>query len=326
VTPARALAAGAALLLGAACRDAAPPRESSAPALPRAAVVLEPNRIGVGQTATLEIALATPPGHVPQAPALPDAVPGLWILGVESLPVEREAGRWLHRTRVRVRAREVGKLSWPGSVVEIATPEGGLQLLAVEPLPIEVVSILTEYPDRGLPFGAREPAEPAPGGLLAGAAAGAGAALAAVAAARVLRRRRARSLAAAAARAAPPRAEAEPAWERTRAALAEAQRLAVGDPFAASDLAARELRRYASRRFLVAAQAATSEELAARPAPFAAATRWPLLVAALQTLDAHRFRPRDDPEARAGAARAVEAGLDLGLRFVVETLPPGTVR
>lgn len=318
----RAVAA-AAFWLGAACGEPTPTSEGAAPALPRAAVVLEPPRIGIGETATLEIVVATPPGHAPRPLVVPDAPPGLWILGVEPLPVEREATRWLHRTRVRVRARETGSASWPPSEVEIETPEGALERLAIDPLPIEVVSILPEYPDRLIPFGVREPeAVPSRGGSLWSAGAGAGVALSGVALARALARRRARAARAVAA--VPEGPPPEPPWERARAALGEARRLAARDPFAAGDLAARELRRYAGRRFANGAEAATSEELAARPAPFAASTRWPLLVASLRALDAHRFRPRADPEARAALASGIEEALALAERFVEETLPPGT--
>jgi hypothetical protein len=47
-------------------------------------------------------------------------------------------------------------------------------------------------------------------------------------------------------------------------------------------------------------------------------------VASLRALDAHRFRPRADPEARAALASGIEEALALAERFVEETLPPGT--
>jgi len=322
----RAALAATAALVAAACGEPAPQR-NAAPALPRAAFVLEPPSIGVGQVATLEIAVATPPGHARRPLAIPDAPAGLWILGVEELPVEQEATRWLHRTRVRLRAREVGELVWPGASVEIEAPDGEVQGLALEPFAIEVVSVLPEYPDRLIPFGVREPADPGEGGgagALPGAVAGAGIALAVVAAARSLARRRARR--AGVSPTPPEGAAAELPWEEARTALARARELAARDPFLASDLAARALRRYAGRRFAIGAEACTSEELEATPAPFAAVTRWPLFVAALRALDAHRFRPRGDPEAREAAANGLPGALEEGLRFVEETLPPGPAR
>lgn len=317
-----AFAAIAAALAAVGCGDANPP-EAPAPALPRAALVLEPPRIGVGEVATLEIAVAAPPGHAVRPLALPDPPAGLWVLGVDALPVEQEATRWLHRTRVRLRAREIGGVTWPGGVAEIEAPDGSLASVAIEPLAIEVSSVAPEFPERSFPFGVREPpdADASGGGALSGAAVGATLALLGVAAVRLLARQRARGRSLAA----EPAAEAapEPPWEEVRATLARARALAPGDPFAASDLAARALRRYAGRRFAIGALACTSEELAASPAPFAATTRWPILIAALRDLDAHRFRPRDDPEARASLALGISGAIAAAERFVDETLPPG---
>jgi hypothetical protein len=304
--------------LAAACGAPEPPR-GAAPSLPRAAVVFEPPRFGVGEVATLEIAVATPPGHAPRPLAIPEAPPGLWVLGAESLPVEREATRWIHRTRVRVRAREVGAATWPAGAVEIEAPDGAVERLELAPLAIEVASVLPELPEQRVPFGVREPPAPdaaGPGALL-GAAAGAGLALAGLGAVRAVARRRAQRAATA-----PDAAPHTPPWEEARAELEQARELAAHDPFAASDLAAGALRRYAGRRFAIGAEAATSEELAAGPAPFAAATRWPILVAALGRLDAHRFRPRGDPEARAAVAGGLASALAAAERFVAETQPP----
>jgi len=350
VKRAGAIAALSAALFASGCGDAqahdasAPTRsdaraptlpDARAPTLPRAALVLEPPRIGVGEVATLEIAVAAPPGHALRPLALPEAPAGIEVLGVDALPVERQSSRWLHRTRVRVRAREVGALTWPGGVVEIEAPDGSLATLALEALALEVGSVAPEFPERSLPFGVRRPAdeEASDRGALEGAAVGAVLALLGVAAVRVLRRR-------SAGRAAPaPPPEATPAppppWEEARAALSRARALASADPFDASDLAALALRRYAERRFAIDAPArtgagfpisllaCTSEELAASPAPFAATTRWPILISALRALDAHRFRPRDTPEARAALERALADALTAAERFVAETLPPG---
>jgi hypothetical protein len=316
----RSLRAGLATLLAAACGDADP--GPATPTLPRAAVVLEPTRIGVADVATLEIAIATPPGHAPRPLALPEAPAGLWILGAEALPVEREAARWLHRTRVRVRAREPGRVTWPEGFALIETPSGAVERLATPPLGIDVVSILPEFPDRLVPFGVREPPADAARGssALVGAALGASAVLAWLAAARIRSRHRARLAAAAAVSALPP---IDPPVEAARAALRQARELAAREPFEAGDLAARALRRYASGRFGVGAHARTCEELAAVAAPLAATTRWPLLVESLRALDGQRFRPRGDPEVRAALAESLPGALALAERFVDETLPAG---
>jgi hypothetical protein len=322
----RAIAAIAAALVAGGCGGERPP-EAHAPVLPRAALVLEPPRIGVGELATLEIAVAAPPGHALRPLALPEPPSGLEVLGVEALPVERETTRWLHRTRVRVRARELGALTWPGSAAEIEAPDGALTSVALEPVAIEVAPIAPEFPERSHPFGVRQPrdAEPSGGGALTGGVIGAAIALVGIGVARALARRRAP-------RGAPPAPPAaaepapEPPWEEALAQLSRARARAGDDPFGASDLAARALRRYAGLRFAVGTPACTSEELAASPAPFAATTRWPILIAALEELDAHRFRPRDDPQARVALARALPDAIDAAERFVAETLPVGSDR
>ena len=293
-----------------------------APVLPRAALVLDPTRIGVGEIATLELALAAPPRHAARPWQPPDAPPGLERLDVEALPVERGPARWVHRTRVRVRAREVGTFTWPGGSAVLETPEGAALEVAYEPLAIEVVSLLPERGEPHAPFGLREPRARGGGdaAFAWGAAGGAALALAAVAALRARGRRRGReAVAMSRERGA---AEAAPAWVEARAALAQARALAPGDPFAAADAAARALRRYAARRFASPAPAQTCEELAARPAPAAATTRWPALVAALGELDARRFAPRGDAQARDALARALGEALEGAERFVAETVPP----
>jgi hypothetical protein len=325
VRRARAIAAIAAALVPCGCGDERPPA-AHATALPRAALVLEPPRIGVGEVSLLEIAVAAPPGHLLRPLALPEPPAGLEVLGVETLPVEREATRWLHRTRVRVRARETGALTWPGSAAEIEAPDHSLSSIALEPVAIEVIPIAPEFPERSLPFGVREPprGEAGGGGALTGAVLGAAIAVAGIGVTRALARRRLRR----GVPAAPPAAEPapEPPWGEALAQLTRARALAGDGPFGASDLAARALRRYAGRRFAIGAQACTSEELAASPAPFAATTRWPILIAALQELDAHRFRPRDDLPARATLARALPDAIAAAERFVAETLPVGSAR
>jgi hypothetical protein len=318
------------LVAGACARRDEPPAAAAAvpPALPRAALVLEPPRLRAGDVATLEIAVSAPPGHVVLPPVLPAPPEGLWVLGSETLPAERESARWLHRTQVRVRARDVGELVWPGSRVEIEAPDGARTSLAIEPLAIEVVSVMPEHPDRLVPFGPREPpdADAPRSGAFAGAAIGAGLTLAGIAAARAIARRRARRAALGAETPAAPSPPTAAPWEEARAAFAHARDEAAADPFAASERAARALRRYADRRFGTHAGACTAQELAAAAPPFAATTRWHLLVAALAGLDAHRFRPQADREARDALGGALPAALAAAERFVEETLPPETPR
>jgi hypothetical protein len=299
----RALAACAALLPAAAGADPAPPEL-------RGALVLEPPRLVLGQTARAELVVSTPPGWRVRPPRLPE-LPGLWVLAIESLPVEREPERWRHRTQVRLRARELGAFAWPALRLELEDPGAGVHELALEARPFEVVSVRPEFPERDAPFGLDAPAGPPAGatGWLAPAAAGAAAALAAVAAVAILRRRAERRSPAAAAPSAPP------VWEEALASLAEAGRTAALDPRAAADRGAVALRRYAAGRFGADAQVRTAEELLVQLPPWGARSLWTDFAALVLRLDDARFRPRaPDPEELRAALRDAE-------RFVRDTRP-----
>ena len=190
--------AGAALLLSAflggllGCQGEPSDARYAASPTPRATLVLEPPRIGVGQVAELELAVVTPPGHTPRPFSPPSELPGLWLLGADRLPVEKQATRWVHRTRLRVRARASGRFVWPASTLEVEAPDGSVSALAIAEVPIEVVSILSDYPDRFTTFGVRRPPPAArrSGSVWGPAAAGALAALAGVGLVALARRRR----------------------------------------------------------------------------------------------------------------------------------------
>ena len=186
--------------------------------------------------------------------------------------------------------------------------------LALDAHPLEVVSLLSETPDRLTPFGVRPlPETPAPIaagggrggrvrharralGLSAGRAAAAGA-----------RRQTARAGGGRAARDAGARGP-----RRARAAL-------EADPRAAADAAATVLRRFLSERFGVPAPARTSQELAAMtppsPSPPAAAG----VVALLRSLDERQLRR--PPKPPGGAARLAPL-LDAGRAFVDQPCGP----
>lgn len=277
----------------------------------QASLVLEPPRLLLGQVALAELAISTPPGHRLRPPRLPE-VPGLWVVEQAALPVEREPERWVHRTRVRLRARELGATAFPALRLEIEAPDGAVRELVLAERPLEVVSVLPELPERDAPFGLAAPAARPPGaaGWLAPAAAGAAAALAAIAAVALVRRRaRAR---AGTARAAPP----APVWHEAQDALAAALREAPTDPRAAAGLAAAALRRYAAGRFGGDSTARTAEELAVQLPPWGARELWPELAALVRRLDDARFRPSAPP------ADALAAALRDAVRFVRDTTPP----
>lgn len=311
------------LLLGLlACREAAAPPRAVAPATPRAALVLEPPRIGVGQVATLERVVVTPPGHTPRPFVPPPAIDGLWLLGSEALPPVREPTRWVHRTQIRLRARATGDFVFPGGEVEVEAPDGSVSRLPLADLPIEVTSLLREHPDRRTPFGARAapPSAREPGSVIGPALTGAGTALALVWLWTLARRRRSGAGPEAPARRPPPVAP----WESARDEIESSRaRAAEGRPFEAAHLLACALRRYASRRFEPGVAALTTEEIAAREPPFAARSRWPELLELLQQLDALRFLPEQDARVRTRLATRLPALCASARAFVDASLPAG---
>jgi hypothetical protein len=203
--------------------------------------------------------------------------------------------------------------------VDVEAPDGSLARLPLADLPIEVTSLLPEHAERTTPFGARAapPAARAAGDALGPALAGALTALALVGLLALARRRR-RSEPAAPAREAP----GPPPWERAHDEIEAARARAAGDPFGAAHALARALRRYTSRRFEPSVAALTSEEIAAREAPFAARSRWPQLVALLRRLDEQRFLPESDARAAALAER-LPALCAEARAFVAGSTPPG---
>jgi hypothetical protein len=308
-------AALAAALLAFACGDAAePPREAApaeaaaaaAPEPPdatlRAAVVLEPPRIEIGDVFEVEVAVVTPPGHRVAPAPVPKAVPGIVILDAALPSVSQEPGRWVHRQRFRARARATGPFRWPALELEVEAP-GGAPLRVVAPeRPFEVVSLLDEQSERRSPFSFRAPRlERAPGaGPWLPALIGSLMTLAALGLLALVRR--VRSAESAAAPAAPVGAADEDSAAvlgALRAAESEA------DAVRGADLASEALRAWAAERFFAPrVRSATTEELAALAPPFLLTTRWAALRAALEALDAVRFPPQREG-ARAELARAL---------------------
>jgi hypothetical protein len=312
-----------ALALCAACEESAAPAKRPAPATPRATVILEPPQIRIGDRATLEVAVITPPGHrsLPFSP--PESVAGFEILGAEALPVEKQPSRWVHRTRVHLRARDVGSFAWPEGGVDVTAPDGTPSRLTLAPLPLEVVSVLPEYPDRMAPFAAR-PAPPRADatGVLPAAAAGSLLTLAAVglvALARRWKKVQAAPTADDAPAASPPWTAAQRDLDRARATLAT-------DPCGAADAAAAALRRYMTRRFGALAVACTTEELEVATPPFAATSRWPAFVSLLHELDALRFPPQPRDARRPALASRIEDLVVRAQEFVDASTPPEALR
>lgn len=286
----------------------------------RGTLALEPGRIRAGDVATLEIVVTTPPDHRVRPVVPPPALPGFWILDAESLPIEKEDGRWIHRTRVRLRARELGQYVWPAQPLEIETPDGATQRLVLDGRPLEVVSVQPEFPGRSLPFGLREPAgaTSSPGSSARAAAAGALLGASAVGlivlAGRARRRRRLRG----------PEVAREPdvsPWRAALAALEGVERDLAADPGATADAVAHTLRCYVTARYRRDVAAFTTPELAAMPPPPEATAHWRELIALLCALDDARFLPgsAQGPE-RARLSRDVAAR---ARAYVAATTPPG---
>ncbi len=307
---ARRLAALA--LCAAACGE---PPPVAAPTTSRATWVLEPPRIALGQVAVIELAVVTPPGHQLR-PFVPEGdIPGFWLLETEALPVEKQASRWIHRTRLRVRARDVGQFVWPGGQVQIEGIGDRTESLSLDDLTLDVVSQLSENPEQLAPFELRGAGAPAgTGSTLVAAVGGAGVALAAVAGVLLVRRRlRQRKPLS------PPIPEpAAPPWIEARVELTGAR---GQEPCTAAHMVAIALRRYMQRRFGADTLARTTEEIDAASPPFSATSRWPTFVAILHGLDEFRFRPRTDAPALVNRVRAL---VDAAEAFVEDTIPPGS--
>ena len=310
------------LAMGAAAEGPDPPPAAVAPVAPgiRGILALEPGRIRAGEVASLEVVVTTPPEHALRPVVPPDSVPGFWILGSELLPTEKEDGRWVHRIRFRLRARELGQFVWPSQPVEIESPDGATQRLVIEGRPLEVVSVQPDFPGRDTPFGLRERPEAAQprGSAWAAAAAGAVSGAAAVGLILLVRRARRRQRGEpVAARA--PAADLPAARGTALSALDAAEQRLEADPDAAADGAARALRRYVTQRWQRDVQAFTTPELEAEKPPAGAAQHWADLVAQLRDLDDARFAP-DGARARASRA-ALRQQLARARDFILATSP-----
>ncbi len=290
------------------------PGSTRAPANFRASVVLEPPRIEIGDIFTVEIAVVTPPGHRVAPAPVPKALAGLWILEAERPSLDREPGRWVHHQRFRARARATGPFSWPALELGVEGPDGTKQMLSAPERPFEVTSLLAEHPERRSFFSYRAPplAERDGSGPWLPALLGALFALAGVALFALVRRvRSARS------DAAPGDSDASgsgAADEAALAALALAE-TALGDPVRAADLASEALRGWAAARARTPSlQAASTEELAAREAPFLIATRYAPFLALVHELDALRF-----PPPRADRAALAREAIERAAAFVARS-------
>jgi len=263
-----------------------------APTRPAATRVMEPPILGLGDVAVAELAVVTPAG----ARVLPQhqkEVEGLWLLDREEDVQEVGAGRWLHRTRFRVRAREVGLHEWPAGSIEIENADGDAERIEVPALQFEVASTVAALPARDRPFGPLG-VDARGGGFSAGSfAAGAAAAATCLALVGLARRRRAakeNDSSSAVGTAASPDVGID-LDEYTRREIERIRAGAGDDALVAANRASVLLRGYVEQRFRVEALHKTREQLAEIHVPLAAKRSWPELMRILRNLDELRFRP-----------------------------------
>lgn len=272
----------------ASCEEPPPPDPVSTPTSLRGAVVIEPPTLTVGDVAKVEVTLVTPPGHAMRPVRPPTEVAGFWVLDARALPTERSEARWVHRTRIRARAREPGSFEWPSLRVEVETPEREVVEVELEARPLEVASVADRFPARDGPFPLRRPELATDGAFLAPLAGGAGLAIAAfllIAALRRLRGGQARAT-----RQPVPEIRATPGWRAAQATLETALERIDARPAEAADAASAALRHFFSHRFAVSARTLTTQELTALDVPLGAEKHWPSLLEILEALDAARFR------------------------------------
>jgi hypothetical protein len=290
----------------------APIAPGLAPPFLRASFVLEPPRVRIGDLAALELVVVTPPDHHVRPIEPPPSVQGFWLLGVEPLPVERAQTRWIHRTRLHIRARELGVFLWPAQKVEIDGPDGARALLEVPAHTIEVASVLPEHAQRSTPYGLRAPSSfSSDQSPLAPAVIGGLLTLSCVGLIALVRRERRLRRSAGNTSSTPE----EPSdWEETLSALDAAA--AESDVRRAADTGALALRRYAARHFRAPTHSATTPELRAAAVPYLMHARWPAFLGLLEALDEARFRP--DAAAREASVRS---HLRAATAFVRDSLP-----
>jgi hypothetical protein len=318
VSHARNVAAAlGAIGLAVACDGPSEPVRYATPVAIRASLVLEPPSLQVGEVASLDVTVVTPPEHTLRPFAAPDEIDGFWLLETEPTTITREPQRWIHRTRLRIRARSVGTFEWPASEVHVDVPDGELHVQSLEPLPIEIVSVFPDYPGRLAPFGL-EPLRHARSSTpqrLGWAAAGALGTLATLGLVWLARRR--------------PREAQTPRpddpslalpWETVGTRLVGAGASMADDPRHGCGMLASALRHYMNERYGADALARTTEELEPMPPPFAATSKWPEFVAILVEIDALRLAPLGQGEAGDMRRRADDL-LERARRFVNSTLP-----
>jgi len=266
--------------------------------------------IRIGDRATLEIAIRTPPECGVSSFVSPAGLVDIEVDSVSPTRVEKTLPRWIHRTQIAFRPRKTGRLEWPAIAFTIDRPDGSEAIVSTEPVHFEVGSVLPRFSGRIEPFGARSAPPPANGSASALRALTVALGILAIAAASIPIARGVRRI-----RARRPATPAEKPWAR---ALRELERAETQvDDFAAAETAAITLRRYMEQRFHAATRARTAEELANATPPFGATSRWPTFTELLLELDSVRFSHGRTARAVRGAPELVERVR----RFIESSIP-----
>lgn len=291
-----------------------------APVRARATLALEPEVLGVGEVATVEVLVVAPPSHR-VSPVPTRNIEGVALLGARALPPEKSPQRWTHRTQFRIRPEAVGVFTWPALEIEILPEEGDPYRLELPARRFEAASVRDRFPDREQPFGLEELDDSADRGTSPGFLAGLalGVSLSALTALVWLLVRRTTE----------QRTERGATLERpvpldlfewTEHELAEALAVLDADPRRAATAGARLLRVYMARRFGSATESATTEELEQRTPALAERSAWPDFVRILHSFDDERFRRRS-------AETIVDARVRAALedsRSLIETSRPAS--
>jgi len=152
-----------------------------------ARVTLDRSQTRVGDPIGVTVEVETPEGYSVQAPPAPSSG-GFASDSVELVEPIAVPGGLRHHLRWTVRAREIGEQSLPWLDIPLVRPDGNVQPLRVGGVPVPVLSVKADLPERAAVFDIRgaPPQKPIP--LWVWLAAAAGVTLA-VALFRVLRRR-----------------------------------------------------------------------------------------------------------------------------------------
>jgi len=140
-----------------------------------ARVTLDRSETHVGEPIGVTVEVDTPEGYALQTPPAPSGGP-FASDSVELVQPIAVPGGLRHHLLWTVRAREVGEQSLPWIEIPLVRPDGNVQSLRVGGMPLPVLSVKAELPERAAMFDIQDapPMRPTPlwvwGALLAGAA------------------------------------------------------------------------------------------------------------------------------------------------------------